>query len=230
MNTTSEHAMEGHEAVHLAEESRELRTVMGGSVIEAIGGIGAVVLTILGLADVLPTLLTAIAVIVIGASFLFEGTAIGSRFSRLWSAAGGGVLRAAELSGGMTAEFLGGAAGVVLGILALLDVAPIILTSVAAIVFGGALLLGSGALTRLNYLDVTSTDVQDRVKEIAREALAAATGAQVLVGMAAVILGILALVGFSPLTLTMIALLCVSGSALVSGAALSGRLALLGRK
>jgi hypothetical protein len=42
----------------------------------------------------------------------------------------------AELGGGMTAGFLAGATGIVLGILALIAIASVALLSVAAIVFG----------------------------------------------------------------------------------------------
>ena len=48
------------------------------------------------------------------------------------------------MGGGFTAEFVGGAAGIVLGILALVGIAPEILCSVAVLVFGGTLLFGSG--------------------------------------------------------------------------------------
>jgi hypothetical protein len=46
------------------------------------------------------------------------------------------------------------------------------------------------------------------------------TGAQLLVGLAAVVLGILALLGHSPLILTLVALLCVGCMELLSGSVL----------
>ncbi|HUA38877.1 MAG TPA: hypothetical protein VMA35_10845 [Candidatus Sulfopaludibacter sp.] len=192
--------------------------------IEGVGSIAAIILTILGLARVLPTDLSAVAVIGIGISLLFEGGTVGARFSRLLASAGGRVTNVMDLGGGMTAEFMAGAAGVVLGLLALLGIAPTILPPVAAIVFGGALLLGSGAAARLSYMEITNGRSQEGIDEVAREAVAAAAGAQVLTGLAAGLLGILALVGFYPLVLTLVALLCTATAVLMSGTAISRRI------
>jgi hypothetical protein len=127
----------GSEVLHTQFEAQPYkRLIAGGSMIEAVGGVGALALAILGLAGILPLEFAAIAVICVGAALVFEGGAIGTRFSRLLSATGSGRLGAAELGGGMTAEFLGGAAGLVLGLLALLGVATGILIPVAAIVLG----------------------------------------------------------------------------------------------
>ena len=48
-----------------------------------------------------------------------------------------------------------------------------------------------------------------------------ATGAEALVGLAAVVLGILALVHFAPLTLTFVGMLVLGGSVLLSGSAMT---------
>ena len=84
------------------------------------------VLAILGLAGVVPMYMAFIATIVLGVALLFEGWALASRYSKLLSEMGGGLLTATELGGGITAEFLAGAAGVALGILALLGVVPMV--------------------------------------------------------------------------------------------------------
>ena len=88
----------------------------------------------------------------------------------------------------MSAEFVGGATGITLGLLALLAVAPVTLTSVAVIVFGGALLLGSGANWRVSSA-LSGGDTQ-RGEEMARQAVNAASGAQVLVALGSAVLGI----------------------------------------
>jgi hypothetical protein len=223
MNGTSEQ-LQGHETFHAQSETRPYkRVVAGGSMMEALGGLGAVVLTILGLARVYPIDMAAISVIAIGASLLFDGGAIGARFSRLLAATGSDAIGTAELGGGITAEFLGGAAGIVLGLLSLLGMAPVTLCPVAAIVFGGALLLGSGATARLNVLEITAHTTHARAEAIVREAVTAAAGAQVLTGLAAILLGILALVGFNPSVMTLVALLCLGASVVLSGSAISGR-------
>ena len=90
------------------------------------------------------------AVIGIGISLLCEGGTVGARFSRLLANATGKEANYANLGGGLTAEFMAGATGIVLGLLSLLGVVPTVLPAVAVIVFGGALLLGSGAAARLS--------------------------------------------------------------------------------
>jgi len=200
------------------------KIIAGGSMLEGVGGLAAIILAILGLSGILPTDLMAVGVIGIGVSLLFEGGAVGARFSRLVANTGKIVGAPSELGGGMTAEFLAGAAGVVLGLLALLHIAPAILPPVAAIVFGGALLLGSGAAARLSYLEATNGSTPDGIDEVLREAVSASAGAQVLTGVAAALLGILALVGFNPTVLTLVAVLCLGTAVVLNATAVSGRI------
>ncbi len=224
MNTAAEQIHAMPETLRQSEKTRPYRIVLGGSVAEAIGGVTAVVLCILGLADVLPLDMAAVASIAIGAGLLFEAFSIGARYSQLWSASGAGIFRAFELGWGTAAVFLGGAGGVVLGLLAVLGTAPQTLVSVAAIGFGGALLFGSGAMAGLNYIEITSHAPHTQAELAANLAVSVATGLQVLIGLGAATLGILALVGFSPGSLTLIGLLCASAAAFVSGTALSTRI------
>ena len=51
----------------------------------------------------------------------------------------------------------------------------------------------------------------------------ASAGAEVLVGGGAVVLGIIALVGTIPLTLTLVALLAMGASTLMTGTAVAGK-------
>jgi hypothetical protein len=55
-----------------------------------------------------------------------------------------------------------------------------------------------------------------------RSLRAAAADAQLLVGLAGVVLGILALVGIKPLTVVLVALLAIGASALLRSSALGG--------
>jgi hypothetical protein len=198
--------------------------VAGGSIVEGIGGLAAVVLGILGLAGLFPMLMAAIAALAIGAALLSEGASLAGRYSSLVSEIGGAHV-SEELGTGLTTELLGGIAGVTLGILAILGVAPTTLLSVAAIAFGASLLVGSTATGRLNDLRFTSTGTEDdRTREILREAISGATGAQQLVGLGSIALGILALVGIASLNLVLIAMLAVGVSVLLSGSAIGARM------
>jgi hypothetical protein len=106
---------------------------------------GAVVLSILGLVGVFQAELAAIAVIGLGAILHFQGANVVLRYGELlYEAGASSKLHAAEISRGITAEFLAGVAGIVLGILALLRIVPMTLMSVAVITYGGTLLLTSG--------------------------------------------------------------------------------------
>ncbi|HLJ96030.1 MAG TPA: hypothetical protein VKU02_22840 [Gemmataceae bacterium] len=210
------------------EEERSAEFVTGGSAVESIGGIATVVLAIVGLAGVFPIYLAAVAAIVLGAALLIQGAAIAARFSALVAETAGTRSASRQLGGGMSAEFLGGAAGIVLGILALLQVFPAVLLAVAAIVFGGVLVLGIGASSRLNALaiDRAWTGPEGEIsRRTASEMVSASNAAQALVGLAGIILGILALVGIQyTLTLVLVALLCLGVSVMVSGTALSSKM------
>jgi hypothetical protein len=202
--------------------STTAEVVAGGSLVEAVAGAGAVVLAIIGLAGILPTWMLTIATISAGAGLLLEGAAIAARNNKLierLSEPG-----AAEFEAGMTAEFLGGAGAVALGILGLVGVLPYVLTSIAAIVLGGSLLVGAGATERINSV-VSRYERQRGAHEHAlREAVRTAAGAQVFVGMGVVVLGILGLVNFVPLTLSLVAMLSVGGALLLSGSTLCSRM------
>jgi hypothetical protein len=142
----------------------------------------------------------------------------------LLSEIGGSFLTATELGGGITAEFLAGAAGIALGILSILGIVPMVLLPAAIIVYGAALLLSSGATARLNSLAAARPEVHEIARHVAREAVFAAAGAQVLIGLSGVILGILALVGFTPLILSLVALPSLGSAVLLSGAAINSKM------
>ncbi len=203
-------------------QQRSLRIVTAGTIVEGLGGIGAVVLAILGLAGIARMTMISIAIIAIGAALVFAGGALASRYNQLVSHVSGERTEEAEFGGGIGAEFLTGAAGVVLGILVLLNILPMILAPVAIIAFGGGLLLSTGATSGINSL-VEAYPYDKRVR-IAREAVQGAAAVQSLVGIGAAILGILALLGVEPFTLMLIALLGLGGGILISASAVSGRM------
>jgi len=184
-------------------------------------------LAIIGLASVYPVLLAAIATIVIGGALLLEGAAIAARYSRL-ALEKSGAAQEADISSGMSAEFIGGAAGVVLGVLALVGVAPEILIPVAALTFGASLLIGSAANARLNHMLMfvpRHEHGDEYLERIARETVNAASGAEFMIGAGASVLGILAIVRVGPwLALSLVAFLVVGTAVLLTGAAFSGKL------
>jgi uncharacterized membrane protein HdeD (DUF308 family) len=210
------------------DRERSMKVLAGGSITEALCGAATVVLAIIGLAgtSVPPGDVASVAAIVFGVALMAQGAAVASRFNQLlretaphdWDAR-------SELGSGVGAELVGGAAGIVLGILGLIGLGQPVLIPIAVIVFGGALLLGSGAAAELSSLRVPSA--HEHFANVARQASSAASGTQVLVGLGAIVLGILALLGVSPVMTTMVALLVLGASVVLTGGAISSRMVAL---
>lgn len=199
-----------------------MKIVTGGSLTEALGGGGAVLLAILGLADVQPAYMASIATIAIGVALLAQGGAAAARWSSLLEEQPGAWSSRAELGGGLSGELFGGGVGVVLGVLALLGILPHVLIPVALLVFGGTLLISSSVTVDLGSM--AGPGAYERTGRLARDASMAASGTQVLVGVGGIVLGILALVGVAPGILSLIGLLSIGVAILLSGAAVSTRL------
>lgn len=185
-----------------------------GSFTALMGGAAAIVLAVLGLVHIAPTLLAAIATIVIGASFLVAGGTVAARFTKT---AGTPEMRGNEALGeGMAMESLCGAAGVILGILALVGAGPTTLLPVAAIVFGGGLLVASSSTSRW-YARRTYTGAYRSSQEFTDFG----AGPEVLIALAAIVLGILALAGLSPVILSLVAFLSLGFAVMLGGFSLT---------
>lgn len=189
-------------------EHRMLDILTGAAGMEAIGGVAAGILAILGLVGVAPLFMTSIAAIVIGVALLVEGVSAGTEISRLSGEEG--RTAQAEVGGGLTIAILGGLAATVLGLLSLLGVAPSVLLPVSAIVVGGSVAMCANVPARLNA-------VRPGNGNGSLYAVGIGASADVMVGMASVILGILAIVGVAPGLLTLIALLASAVALLLSG-------------
>jgi hypothetical protein len=191
-------------------ESTGARIVGGGSVVEALVGAGVVVLAILGLLGILPMQLAAIATIGVGVALLLDGAAVAARFAQL-----GGVE-----SGGSSAEMLAGVAGVTLGVLALIGLAPVTLLGIAIVVFGAALVVGGIARGQATQLVGESRERQRAAITIAEPG-----GGMALVGLASAVLGVLVLVGIGPeITMILAAVLALGALTMLAGSALLTRL------
>jgi hypothetical protein len=211
--------------INSPEERHIAMSVGTGSTAEIIGGAAVIVLTILGLANVAPGLMFAVATIAIGIAILFEGGSVAVEYSQLVNRTADNTFQTVELGSGMTIEMAAGIAGIVLGVLSLLGIVPLILTASAVIVYGVALMLSSGMTLRMNDLKFEETaDTHPRAQKLAHEAINASVGTQILIGLSASVLGILALVGVAPAVLVLVALLAIGASLLLSGGAVGGRI------
>lgn len=197
----------------------------GGSLAEACCGIAGLALAIVALADIWPRYTGGVAAIVIGAGLVLEGASIATRFATMMGEMMGARSSTGDLGGGMSAGFAAGAAGIVLGILALIGIVPATLFAVTAIVYGAGLLLGALGSARLNNM-IVERQYQGReaVQQVAGAMVSGSSGAQVLVGLADIVLGIVAVVGVATMSLSMIAFLVAGASLIISGLALSAKM------
>lgn len=209
--------------IEKAHESEKV--LLGGSFAETVAGAGAIVLSILGLVGILPESLLAVSIVAMGTGFILQSASIGSRFNWVLRQAARTSFEVGEAGVGMTTEFIGGAAGIGLGVLSLLGLVPNILLPIGVIIFGLTLLSSVRVQARLNDLEMECRSGHEIAGRVSREAVSTSSGIQILFGLGAATLGILSLVGvFAPITLTLVATLAVGGASLFSGASLSARM------
>jgi hypothetical protein len=192
-----------------------------GGFVDALGGIATIVLAIIGLYGVRPEALVSISTIVFGAALLIQGGAMLSEFAQIESAPDANL----STGGGMSALFVVGVAGIVLGVLALLGVYAPVLTAVAVMAFGAVLLVSSSTVWQILTSRSVATRFQSHapmVRIIASEVAAASVGGQAVAGLAVIVLGILAVCGIYTAPLTLIALLVAGVAILLTGSTLSG--------
>jgi hypothetical protein len=202
-------------------QEETVATMEAGSVGEAVAGAAGLVLAILGLLGILPLTLDAIAGIALGVALLLGGAALAARYSRAIPPTA--LPRARhDISGALGLQAIAGIAAVVLGVLALLGVSSLELLGVTVIVLGAALLAVGGGMARLGRSARWLRGDAGRSGEV--DSASVAAGWEVLIGVAAVVLGILALTGRAPLMLTLIAMLSVGAALLVTGSLVASRL------
>lgn len=205
--------------------------VAGGSAIEAVGGIAVAVLTILALAGVIPAVLTSIAGIVFGVSLFIEGLSIAGEYTQISERASEARSGPVEFGGGVGVEVLVGLATTALGILSLIGVDAAALLPALIITGGVGLVLSAGTMQRLNDLRMMTGDHGEATRRVAAYAVTGTAVAQTLGGVAAIVLGILALTATSPFeaagygAMPQVGLLALGISIALSGGAVTGKMA-----
>jgi hypothetical protein len=200
-----------------------------GGVVDAVGGVATIILAIVALSGVSQMMLAAVATIIFGAALLIQGGTMLTEFTKLMAPTGAAPGTAEELvgGGGLSALFLVGAAGIVLGVLSLIGIASQTLTGAAIIAFGSALLLSSTSVWRLYRAKQASyragaTRTSSGAEFLAGEMASGSAALQSLSGLAAIVLGILAVTGTNPSVLTLVGLLVLGATVLLTGSTLSG--------
>jgi hypothetical protein len=219
----------------IRSEPHALAVVAASSSLKTIGGVAVGVLAILALIGLLPRVLMAIAAIVFGASMLIEGLGISGEYRKLARWLAETSPERFELAGGTGIEVAVGIAGIVLGILALIGIAPATLIPVLVIAGGAGLMMAVATVHRLNDLRLTSMGVSDFGRSLHSEWLAGGAIVQALGGLSALVLGILSLVwagttaaGYG--TLSEIGMICLGVAAAIGGGAIAGRSTMLYRR
>lgn len=202
-------------------ETRASEAASFGGLADALGGIATIVLAIVALTGVRPEILIPITVIVFGAALLIQAGAMVSEYALFMPAAGAGGADFGANS--LSSLFLVGAAGIVLGVLALLGIATTVLTSISVIAFGAALLLSANSVRNLYLLRrVGTAGTMGGGELLAGEMASGSAGVQMLAGLTAVVLGILAVSGTRADTLVLSAMIVLGATVVLSGSALSG--------
>lgn len=190
-------------------QGRELASEMEsfGLLTEGTAGIVVIVVSIIALAGVSAQPLAAIAAIVIGGGMMaqaFNSAAEHLKTARTGSAAEGAAnARRAELGTEILVDGLCGFAGIVLGILSLVGVGTARLLPAALIVYGGELLVGGFA-------------------SAGNLGAFASAGVEVLIGLAAAVLGILGVVMAGTPILVLVGFLVVGVALVLVSATCSG--------
>lgn len=207
------------------ERKRTAKVAAVGSVTEAVCGAAAVALAIIALVGVLPGLLASIAVIVLGVALLSQGGAIAANYNELMRPTEQDPSAdMAEFGGGISTEFIGGVAGIVLGVLSLIGIIPQILLPVSVITLGAVTVMGAGVLAGLNRARIDVTYYSNTMQRAARQAVDTAAGMEVMVGIGAIVVGILALIGIMPTVLTLVGILTLGAGLLIAGSAVGARM------
>jgi hypothetical protein len=161
---------------------------------------------------------------------MIQGGTILSEYSQAIFPAGARTLSIDQFGGStLSAVFLVGAAGLVLGILALIGIHPTVLVPVSIIAFGTALVLSSNAVwhlyvVRRAMIAGAATPPVSGNEVLASEMASGSAGMQALAGLAAVVLGILALAmtGANAAVLFLVALIVLGATLMLTGSTLSG--------
>lgn len=206
-------------------ERNEVTGALGGaSSAEAVGGISAVTLTVLGLAGVMSSTMLGIATLVAGAALFAAGLASIAAFAKLdWDAS---PTEEVVSRGGFAIEALCGMAGMMTGALVLADLASTTAIAVAAVVMGSSIVLSAPARSQLEWtkLEGSRRAFEPSVDHAVRNAV----GMSAMTGMFAAILGIMALTGASrTLTFGLSSVLLIGGALILSASALLCRLAVI---
>lgn len=190
-----------------------------GLLTEGAAGIAVIVLAVIALAGVSVGTLASIAAIVIGVGLMVQAFNSAAEHYTILTADTAAARHTADLGGEVLVDGLCGITGIVLGVLALVGPGPLL--SAALIIFGGGLLVGGASSIRPRAA-LLSTDLATSSQTVTYRHSAAASGMGALIGLAAIVLGILSLLLIQASILVPVGFLAVGAALLVASAGFSG--------
>ena len=203
-------------AVYSESRGRASEVEPFGMLTEGAAGIAAIVLAIVALAGVSAVALASIAAIVIGVGLTVQAFNSAAEEARVM----GVGAQDAPLGGEVMVDTVCGLAGIVLGILALVGISAVYLLPPALIVFGGALLLSGFISIWPKTMPVASSGAEPHM--VAYQASSAASGLEILTGLAAIVLGILSVIMAPSEVLVLVGFLVVGAALLMVSASFAG--------
>jgi hypothetical protein len=185
-----------------------------GMLSEGAAGIATIVLAVIALAGVSAAPLASIVTIVIGVGLMVQAFNSAAGRSKVMPA---GVGASAEVSGEVMVDVLTGVAGVILGILALVGINASHLVPAALIIFGGALLLSGASEMMPRGVSVAST-TGGQAQISSYQGPVVTGGMEIMVGIAAIVLGILSLIFMSSWVLVLVGFIAIGAAMLMVSA------------
>jgi hypothetical protein len=191
-----------------------------GLLTEGAAGIAVIVLAIIALAGVSAEALTSIAAIVIGVGLMVQAFNSAAEHSKTMTADAAAGVHRAEFGGDVMVDSMCGLTGIVLGILALVGMNAAHLLPPALIVFGGALLVSGAVSARPTTVAMSGSGSE--ALAVTHRGSAAAGGMEILIGLAAIVLGILSLLMTGTWVLVLVGFIAVGAAMLLVSATFSG--------
>jgi hypothetical protein len=192
-----------------------------GLLSEGAAGIATIVLAVIALAGIAATALASIVTIVIGVGLMVQAFNSAAERAKAIPAGAAPTALSSGIGGEVMVDVVTGITGIVLGILALVGINATHLVPAALIVFGGALLLSG--VVEIVPRPVPVAAAGGGPAQIATYQGSAATGGlEVMVGVAAIVLGILSLILMSSWVLVLVGFIAIGAAMLMVSATFSG--------
>jgi hypothetical protein len=183
-----------------------------GLLSEGAAGIATIVLAVIALAGVHAAPLASIVTIVIGVGLMVQAFNSAAERSKMMPAS-----QSVEVGGEVMVDVLTGVTGIILGILALVGINAAHLVPAALIVFGGALML-SGAIEMLPRSAPIASAAGGSIQVTSHQGPVVTGGMEIMVGIAAIVLGILSLIFMSSWVLVLVGFIAIGATMLMVSA------------